>query len=58
MALAPKCCCLVFDKPDKAEQKYMIKSEGITMSHENHAIINPDTYESMLVQATLCLETY
>jgi hypothetical protein len=28
------------------------------MSHENHAIITPETYESMLVQATLCLETH
>jgi hypothetical protein len=58
MALAPKCYCLVFDKPNQAGQKYMLKSKGVAMSHENHAIINPETYESMLVQGTLCLETY
>jgi hypothetical protein len=28
------------------------------MSHENHAIIHPHTNESMLVQATFCLEIY
>jgi hypothetical protein len=38
--------------------KYTIKSKGVIMSHDNGAIIHSHTYESMLGQATLCLETH
>jgi hypothetical protein len=35
----------------------MIKSEGFTMAHENHMHINPDVYEQLILDVTICCET-
>jgi hypothetical protein len=56
MALAPKCYCLVYDRPNSKGEMYVVKSKGVTMAHENHALINPDTYETMLIQAAVVYE--
>jgi hypothetical protein len=53
VALAPKCYCLVFDRKNKKGEHYMIKSKGITMTHENHIHINPEVYERLILDATI-----
>jgi hypothetical protein len=56
MALAPKCYCLVYDHPNSKGEMYVVESKGVTMTHENHALINPHTYETMLMQAAVAYE--
>jgi hypothetical protein len=58
MALAPKCYCLVYDHPNSKGEMYVVKSKGVTMTHENHALINPHTYETMLIQAAVAYECH
>jgi hypothetical protein len=43
MVLTPKCYGLAFDHPNSKGGKYVLKSKGVTMTHENHAVINPHT---------------
>jgi hypothetical protein len=31
----------------------MIKSKGVKMTHENHAHINPEIYERLILEATI-----
>jgi hypothetical protein len=57
VALAPKCYCLVFDRRNKRGEEYMIKSKGVTMTHENHMHINPEVYECLVLDAFICCET-
>jgi hypothetical protein len=54
VALAPKCYCLVFDRKNKKGEEDMIKSKGITMTHENHMQINPEVYERLILDAFIC----
>jgi hypothetical protein len=35
----------------------MIKSKGVTMTHENHMQINPEVYERLILDAFICCET-
>jgi hypothetical protein len=56
VALAPKSYCLVFDRRNKRGEEYMIKSKGVTMTHENHMHINPEVYERLVLEATICCE--
>jgi hypothetical protein len=47
---------LVEDKRNKRGEEYMIKSKGVTMTHENHMHINPDVYERLILDAAICYE--
>jgi hypothetical protein len=48
---------LVFDRKNKKGEEYMIKSKGVTMTHENHMHINPEVYEQLILDAFICCET-
>jgi hypothetical protein len=55
MALAPKCYTLMYDHPNSKGEMYVVKSKGVTMTHENHILINPHTYETMLHRQQLLM---
>jgi hypothetical protein len=52
-ALAPKCYCLTYDRPDSKGHTYKLKSKGVTMTYENHKHINPETYANLILDAVL-----
>jgi hypothetical protein len=46
----------MYDHPNSKGETYVVKSKGVTMTHENHILINPHTYETMLTQAAIAYE--